>query len=161
MTIVILFSMGLIGFAICIWLASEHFRKVVDIEYVEFHQQWINDGRPSGSRLTRKEESFLFSGFSPPILFLQWVILPPIWAKGHSKAQFHLNKMKRWVLYSIPPMDVLCWFLYTCNEGVVMCNRTSRCSGQRLHLTTSCRLQSGLQLCCKRDGFRLSWFSAG
>ena len=102
MFIIVLFSIGIVGFAVCMMLMREHFQKLVDIEYLEFHNKWIEDGRPAGGRVTLSEQNFFLSGFSPSLVLVQWMFSTPRWAKGHTAAEFHLRKMKQWFLFSIP-----------------------------------------------------------
>ena len=97
-----LFAVGLLGFAVCMMLMSEHFKKLVDIEYLEFHDEWVKDGRPAGGKITRKEQSFVMSGLSPSFVHFRWMFGPPEWAKSHQIAMAHIKAMKRWFFCSIP-----------------------------------------------------------
>jgi hypothetical protein len=61
-------------------LGSLAFRKLVDIEFSDFHDEWLKDGRPIGGAQSRKAAPFWRSGFATQGAFQDWLVVTPAWA---------------------------------------------------------------------------------
>jgi len=72
------------------------FRRVVEIEFSQFHDQWLTDGRPAGGRGSRKAASFWRSGFSTYRAFNSWLIGTPSWVRESPEATAALRRFRLW-----------------------------------------------------------------
>lgn len=72
------------------------FRRLVEIEFSHFHDQWLKDGRPVGGRGSRKAASFWRSGFSTYQTFNCWLIDTPAWVQESPKASASLRRFRLW-----------------------------------------------------------------
>jgi type VI protein secretion system component VasK len=68
------------------------FRQVVEIEYTNFHESWLKDGKPVGGPKSRKAASFWRSGFSTHNLLNTWLFQTPGWAKQSPDAMRHIAR---------------------------------------------------------------------
>ncbi len=73
------------------------FRQVVEIEFSEFHEQWIRDGKPVGGPKSRRAASFWFSGFATQNVFYTWLFQTPDWAKQSPEAMRLLTHGRLWI----------------------------------------------------------------
>ena len=97
---VVVLVFGLLFFAFSIMMSGWNYSKIVDIEYSEFKDHWIHDGRPIGGKETRKEARFWVSGFSTSTLAMHWLFATPIWASNHPIVLRHLHEMRKWFVLS-------------------------------------------------------------
>ena len=85
-----------ISFAVvAAWVAEFFTGRLIDIEYTEFHEQWLADGRPPLGGWDRGEEaSYWLSSLSGRFVVLQWLLETPGWVLGHSRAPLLLRRLR-------------------------------------------------------------------
>ncbi len=60
--------------------------QLIELEYTEFRDQWLADGRPVGGKRSRTETSFWRSDLSRRSVMQRWLLETPTWVRGHSRA---------------------------------------------------------------------------
>jgi hypothetical protein len=60
--------------------------QLIEVEYTEFRDHWLTDGRPVGGKGSRAEASFWVSGFSRNSVLNRWLLETPTWVRGHQRA---------------------------------------------------------------------------
>jgi hypothetical protein len=60
--------------------------QLIEVEYTEFREQWLADGRPTGGKGSRAESSFWVSGSSRMSVLQRWLLETPTWVRGHKHA---------------------------------------------------------------------------
>ena len=68
--------------------------QLIEVEYTEFRDQWLADGRPVGGKRSRAEASFWVSGFSRSSVLNQWLLETPTWVRGHTHASQLLRTIR-------------------------------------------------------------------
>jgi hypothetical protein len=68
--------------------------QLIELEYTEFREQWLADGRPVGGKGSRAEASFWLSGFSRRSVVLQWLLESPAWVQDHMRASQLLRRVR-------------------------------------------------------------------
>jgi hypothetical protein len=86
-SIVALLSVGFLG-------SNWAFSKLIEIEYLQFQDQWIADGRPTGGK-ARKEANF-WSEPLPRELFYRWYSSTPDWVKKSPEAESWYKHLRIW-----------------------------------------------------------------
>ena len=81
--------------------ASFFFRQLVDIEFVNFHDQWESDGKPTGGKESRRHASFWKSDFANFSCFHSWLLVSPSWIEGHMEARRCLRRTRQYTLVMI------------------------------------------------------------
>ncbi len=80
--------------AVSAGLATFAGSALIELEYVDFHEQWLQDGRPVGGKRSRGAASFWLSGFSRNIVLQRWLMSTPTWAQGHERAMGLLKRFR-------------------------------------------------------------------
>jgi hypothetical protein len=68
-----------------IW-GLDSFNRLVDLEFTQFHDRWVADGKPNGGRTSRAQASFWRSGFARNRLIGAWLLETPEWTRGNPAA---------------------------------------------------------------------------
>jgi hypothetical protein len=77
-------------------LTSLAFRRLVDVEFKNFHDEWLRDGKPVGGPESRKAASFWRSGFSTQRASNTWLVYTPAWVRKSSEATAALRQFRIW-----------------------------------------------------------------
>jgi hypothetical protein len=80
--------------AVGVVLGLESFNRLVDVEFTQFHDRWLADGRPNGGRLSRAQASSWRSGFARHHVFHEWLTATPEWAQGNAEAEKLLRRFR-------------------------------------------------------------------
>jgi hypothetical protein len=75
-------------------LALLAFRRLVEIEFTQFHDQWLTDGKPVGGAMSRKAASFWRSGFSTRHAYNTWLVSTPQWVRESPEALAALRRFR-------------------------------------------------------------------
>jgi hypothetical protein len=78
--------------------ASLAFRRLVEIEFRQFHDQWLADGKPVGGPASRKAASFWRSGFSTQRVSNTWLVYTPGWVRESAEALGALRQFRLWTV---------------------------------------------------------------
>ena len=68
--------------------------QLIEVEYTEFREQWLADGRPIGGKGSRTEASFWVSGSSRSSVMQRWLLETPTWVRGHRHASQLLQTIR-------------------------------------------------------------------
>ena len=68
--------------------------QLIEVEYTEFRDQWLADGRPAGGKRSRTEASFWVSGSSRNTVLNRWLLETPTWVRGHTHASQLLRAIR-------------------------------------------------------------------
>ena len=68
--------------------------QLIEVEYTEFREQWLADGRPAGGKGSRAESSFWVSGSSRMSVLQRWLLETPTWVRGHRHASQLLRTLR-------------------------------------------------------------------
>jgi len=82
-------AIGLVGMTLA-------FNRLIDLEFTQFPEEWVSDGKPEGGKASRQEASFLWSGFSGWSCFHHWMFKSPDWVVGNREAETLLFRMRLW-----------------------------------------------------------------
>lgn len=77
------------------------FRKLTDYQFKNHHDSWVNDGRPTGGKITRGEITFITSDIAAYFCVLSRLFSRPAWLAEGSDGDLYRNKMIRWALISL------------------------------------------------------------
>ena len=80
--------------AVGVLLGLESFDRLIDVEFTQFHDRWLTDGRPNGGRLSRAQASFWQSSFARHRVFHAWLTATPEWARGNAEAEKLLRRFR-------------------------------------------------------------------
>ena len=92
MTVFVWFAVFLM--AVGAIFSSLAFRRVVDVEYRRFHDEWLKDGKPIGGPASRKAASFWRSGFSTQRASNAWLVYTPAWVRESAEATAALRQFR-------------------------------------------------------------------
>jgi hypothetical protein len=84
----LVYALGVLG-AVCGASAWLSYHRVAEMEYQEHLSDWIEDGRPAGSRASRKDAAFI-----EPDIMNTWLMHSPKWALTSKKAMRMLVLMR-------------------------------------------------------------------
>lgn len=88
---------GTLGLIIVLFMSFSSFNKLVKLEYNQYRQEWIKDGKPQGF-YWRPPECTMFSWYAMQRLTILWLFKTPEWVIGTPSAVDTLRKMRRCVL---------------------------------------------------------------
>jgi hypothetical protein len=78
-------------------LALLAFRRLVEIEFSQFHTDWLRDGKPVGESGSRKAATFWRSGFATQAVANSWIGETPEWVRKSPEATAALRRLRLWV----------------------------------------------------------------
>jgi hypothetical protein len=78
-------------------LAGVAFRRVIEIEFTQFHDEWLKDGKPVGGAGSRRAASFWHSDFATSQVAFDWLFKSPSWTERSPDAQRLLARF-RWLM---------------------------------------------------------------
>jgi hypothetical protein len=73
------------------------FQKVVEIEFTDFHDHWVKDGKPVGGPKSRRSASFWRSGFATSHVSQDWLFMTPEWARTSPEVPALLRRYRFWM----------------------------------------------------------------
>ncbi len=89
-------------FFIAIASSFYYYDKILRIEYLNYHDQWLKDGSPLGFFWVPKGAKLFAGSFSRGSLSFQWLFKNPQWAINDNVVRAHLLKLRvSWVTGAI------------------------------------------------------------
>ena len=78
------FVLTLTATAVAALAVSDALQALVDYQFEHHHDEWVACGRPAGGAMTRREQSFWFSGFTNSRVLREWLFQSPPWASTNA-----------------------------------------------------------------------------
>lgn len=77
------------------------YRKLTDYQFKNHHDSWLNEGRPTGGKITRSKTTFISSDIAQFFCILSRLFSRPDWLTEGSDADLYRSKMIRWAIVSL------------------------------------------------------------